>query len=197
MANIAFAGGAALEAKLREIAERAGAPKAVRVGFLEGATYPDGTPVALVAATNEFGGSVTVPAHDVTINRNINKDGSFANDGKFAKADKANFQTTHHVEEYTIEIPARPYFRSMVEKNKGAWSSDLGKIIVASNYDQDLSLGRMGKRIEDQLQESIREFNYPENAKSTVDKKGFNDPLVDSAHMLNSVASEIKPGDGS
>lgn len=28
---------------------------AVRVGFLEGATYPDGTSVALVAAVNEFG----------------------------------------------------------------------------------------------------------------------------------------------
>ncbi|HBM8406680.1 TPA: hypothetical protein ACHS7Y_001726 [Citrobacter freundii] len=27
----------------------------LKVGFLEGATYPDGTPVPMVAATNEFG----------------------------------------------------------------------------------------------------------------------------------------------
>ncbi len=196
MANLAFTGGAALEAKLREIAEKAGAPKAVRVGFLENATYPDGTPVALIAATNEYGGTATVPAHDVTISRNIKADGSFANDGKFVKADKSNFQTTHHVDEYTIDTPARPFFRDMIEKRKGEWAGDLGKIIVASNYDQDLSLGRMGKHISEQLQESIRDFKEPENAKSTIAKKGFDKPLIETSHMINSVASDIKPGDG-
>ena len=30
-------------------------PMQLKVGFLEGATYPDGTPVPMVAATNEFG----------------------------------------------------------------------------------------------------------------------------------------------
>lgn len=29
--------------------------KQVTVGFIDGATYPDGTPVAMVAATNEYG----------------------------------------------------------------------------------------------------------------------------------------------
>ncbi|EMN3922123.1 hypothetical protein REJ49_004985 [Citrobacter farmeri] len=29
--------------------------KQLKVGFIDGATYPDGTPVALVAATNEYG----------------------------------------------------------------------------------------------------------------------------------------------
>lgn len=29
--------------------------KQVKVGFIDGATYPDGTPVAMVAATNEYG----------------------------------------------------------------------------------------------------------------------------------------------
>ena len=46
----AFTGGAGLEQKLREIAEKVGKANSVRVGFLEGATYPDGTPVPLVAA---------------------------------------------------------------------------------------------------------------------------------------------------
>lgn len=37
--------------------------KMLRVGFLEGATYPDGTPVALVAAVQEFGSPVNhIPA---------------------------------------------------------------------------------------------------------------------------------------
>lgn len=50
-----FSGGSALEERLKEIADKLGEDKVLRVGFLEGATYPDGQPVAAVAARNEFG----------------------------------------------------------------------------------------------------------------------------------------------
>lgn len=50
-----FSGGAKLEAKLREIAEKAGRGGVLKVGFLAGATYPKGTPVATVAAWMEYG----------------------------------------------------------------------------------------------------------------------------------------------
>ncbi|KLP86842.1 hypothetical protein [Enterobacter asburiae] len=50
-----FSGGAALEAKLAELAEKLGDGKTLRVGFLEGATYPDGKSVPMVAAANEYG----------------------------------------------------------------------------------------------------------------------------------------------
>jgi hypothetical protein len=192
-----FSGGAALEAKLKEIAAKVGKPNTVRVGFLEDATYPDGTPVALIAATNEYGGTVTVPAHDVTINRSIKSDGTFNKNGQFVKADKANFSTTHHVESYEIDTPARPFFRDMIQKRKGEWAPDLGNIIKASDYDTAVALGRMGKHIEEQLQESIREFSSPGNAESTIAKKGFDKPLIESSHMLNSVDSEVQEGDDS
>lgn len=51
----ALSGGDALERHLAEIAERLGNGDVLRVGFLENASYPDGTPVALVAGANEFG----------------------------------------------------------------------------------------------------------------------------------------------
>jgi hypothetical protein len=199
----AFSGGAALEAKLREIAEKVGKANTVNVGFLEGATYPDGTPVALIAATNEYGGTVTVPEHDVTIHRKLDGKGNFAagkldeegnrvGASQFVKASRSNYDTTHHVDEYTVTIPARPYFRSMIQKNKGEWPADLGKIIKAANYDSTVALGRLGKHVAEQLQESIRDFSEPGNAKSTIAKKGFDKPLVDSDHMLNSVDSEVQ-----
>lgn len=50
-----FSGGAKLEAYLKQMAQKVSNPATLRVGFLEGATYPDGTPVALVAAAQEFG----------------------------------------------------------------------------------------------------------------------------------------------
>jgi hypothetical protein len=55
MADIKFTGGEALERKLLELATRLGRDDELRVGFLEGATYPDGTSVAMVAAINEYG----------------------------------------------------------------------------------------------------------------------------------------------
>lgn len=48
-------GGERLEAALNELARKVERAGTVRVGFLEGATYPDGTSVAMVAATQNFG----------------------------------------------------------------------------------------------------------------------------------------------
>lgn len=184
-------GGDKLEQRLREIAEKAGQANTVKIGFLENATYPNGMPVAQVAAINEYGGTATIPAHDVTINRKVKSDGEFAQNGRFVKAEKANFSTTHHVQEYTITVPPRPFFRSMIEEHKGEWGPALGKIIQGADYDATVALGRLGYMVGNQLQESIREFSDPPNAKSTVQKKGFDHPLVDSAHMLNSVDFEV------
>ena len=63
MAASSFSGGAALQAKLKEIAKRIEGKKALKVGFLEGATYPDeaGTPVAQVAFWLNYGHGKTPP----------------------------------------------------------------------------------------------------------------------------------------
>lgn len=50
-----FSGGDKLERYLAELARKIQNPGTLRVGFLEGATYPDGTPVPLVASVQEFG----------------------------------------------------------------------------------------------------------------------------------------------
>jgi hypothetical protein len=49
----------------------------------------------------------------------------------------------------------------------------------------------MGENVKGQLQKSIRDMKDPPNAKSTVAQKGFDDPLVKSGHMLNSVDWEL------
>nr|WP_321986146.1 hypothetical protein [uncultured Lichenicoccus sp.] len=48
-------GGDRLRDALRELSKRLGRSGTVQIGFLEGATYADGTPVATVAAIQEFG----------------------------------------------------------------------------------------------------------------------------------------------
>lgn len=59
--TIGFKGGDAMRAKLEELAARVSKADTVRVGFLEGATYPDGTSVPFVAAMNEYGHLGTPP----------------------------------------------------------------------------------------------------------------------------------------
>lgn len=51
----ALRGGAKLEGFLRSLGDKLRRPVTLRVGFLQGATYPDGTPVAMVAAIQNFG----------------------------------------------------------------------------------------------------------------------------------------------
>lgn len=53
--DIGIKGGGLLEKRLAQLAKQVTNPATLRVGFLENATYPDGTSVAEVAAIQNFG----------------------------------------------------------------------------------------------------------------------------------------------
>lgn len=48
-------GGEKLAAAMRDLAAKVSNPATLRVGFLEKATYPNGTPVAMIAAIQDMG----------------------------------------------------------------------------------------------------------------------------------------------
>lgn len=121
----------------------------VSVGFLRGATYPDGTPVALVAATNEFG----VAAHNQ---------------------------------------PPRPFFRLMVANDSPGWPAAIATNMKALDYDAKKTLDRMGQGIKGQIQDSIQALTSPPLAPSTVKRKGFDKPLVDTGHMASSIDYRVE-----
>lgn len=135
--------------KLRDIAKSMGGGS-VSIGFLEGATYPDGTPVAAVAFWNEFG-----------------------------------TQGGEH-------IPPRPFFRGMIAKEAPSWPGKMAKLAKATNYNGPQVLGLMGADIEGALKKSINDFTSPGLAESTIRRKGFSKPLIDTSHMINSTGYEVK-----
>jgi hypothetical protein len=145
----ALSGGDALQRKLKELAHDLKRGGVVRVGFLEGATYPDGTSVALVASVQEFGS----PAHN---------------------------------------IPPRPFFRNMIAGNSADWPKTLATLLAHNHNDVELSLNQMGVVVADQLRQSILDLKDPPNAPATIKKKGFDDPLIDSSHLLHSVDYEVE-----
>lgn len=147
MASIS--GGDKLKRRLREIAQAVGRGGTLSVGFLENARYPDGTPVAMVAAIQDFG------------------------------APRAN-------------IPPRPFFRNMVAAKQDEWPRAIADLIVANDYDIEKSLHIAGEAIAGQLRESIVNTNTPPLAPSTIARKGFAKPLIDTSHMINSIDHEVE-----
>lgn len=145
----ALKGGEKLEAKLREIAANVSRASTLKVGFLEGATYPDGTSVALVAATDEYG-----------------------------RPD--------------IGQPPRPFFRDMIAAKSPEWPDAVGNLLVANGYDGEKTLRVAGEAIKGQLQQSINDFNGVPLKQSTIDRKGFDKQLIDSAHMVNTADFTVK-----
>jgi len=146
----------------------------------------------MIAAKNEYGGTFTMPAHDVTIYRKIDSQGNFKKSGKFVKRKDSNFSTTHHVEAHEITTPPRPFFRQMIAKESKTWADKIGNCLLASHYDADNALNMVGEEIKGALQESIRNLIDPPLSKSTIAKKGFSKPLIHTAHMLDSVTFEIR-----
>jgi hypothetical protein len=184
MAAISIAGGAALEAKLNEIAKKLQQGGTLRVGFLENATYPDGTNVAEVAAVQEYGARINHPGGTRYM---IGADGM----ATFVKSDLVG--PTHGVTgQHVINVPARSFFRTMIAKKSPKWGEALGKVAVATDYDVSKTLGQMGEGIKGQLQASIKAVTSPPLKPATVKAKGFAKPLVDTGHMQNSVDYQVK-----
>lgn len=139
-------GGDKLEKAFTQLAARLSKPGTLRVGFLEKATYPDGKPVAMIAAIQNYGSG---------------------------------------------HIPPRPFFSNMVRSKSKDWPKALAPLLKANDYDATLALRLMGEGIKGQLQQSIRDTNTPPLAPSTIARKGFDKPLIDTGHMINSVDYEV------
>jgi len=87
----------------------------------------------------------------------------------------------------TNNIPARPYFRGMVNKRSGEWPGQMANLLKITNNDVDRTMKLMGELIVGELKESINEFNGVPLAPATIARKGSEKQLIDTAHMLNSV----------
>jgi hypothetical protein len=132
-----------LAAKLKGIAAKMSG--SVEVGFLEGATYPDGTPVAAVAYWNEFGNG---------------------------------------------SAPPRPFFRGMIASESPSWPAKVTALAKSGN-DAPKILALMGEDIDGALKQSINDLTAPPLAQSTIDRKGFDKPLIETSHMVNSTGYRV------
>jgi hypothetical protein len=87
--------------------------------------------------------------------------------------------------------PPRPYFRNMITKHSGEWGEQLSAFLEANDLDAQIALNKMGGVISNELKLSIHELVNPPLAPYTIAKKGFDKPLIDTAHMFQSVHHEV------
>lgn len=91
----------------------------------------------------------------------------------------------------TTKAPPRPFFRNMIAKESPKWGDQIGKILKATGGDSKKALALMGENIKGQLVKSIVDFTSPPLAAYTIEKKGFDKPLIDTGVMQRAVDYEV------
>lgn len=91
----------------------------------------------------------------------------------------------------TKRAPPRPFFRSTISQESKTWGDKLSKAIVYYKYDGEAALRAVGLAMKDDITASIQRWTTPPNAESTVRRKGFQKPLVDTGVMARSPDFEV------
>lgn len=84
------------------------------------------------------------------------------------------------------KVPPRPFMRTCVQNRRKLWRR-IVRDELAKNEDARVTLAILAQRMVVDLKDYIKIWTMPPNAPSTIAKKGFNDPLVDTGRMMNSV----------
>lgn len=94
-------------------------------------------------------------------------------------------------------IPARPFMRYTIEslrKGDKDYSNILRREFVRfldGKITKSKMISELGDYTKDQMKDNIVRWSTPPNSQSTIDRKGFNDPLVESGKMWQSVDSKL------
>lgn len=110
--------------------------------------------------------------------------------------------------ELGIGVPSRPFLRTWFDALKGMLTDDMRKAMQqallydnspAALRDIEWRLAILGKQYADGIRESIQtqDANLQGNAQATIDKKGFDHPLVETGMLLEAIGFDLKKNRGS
>lgn len=110
---------------------------------------------------------------------------------KDGKGDVSVAQVAYWNEYGTATIPARPFFRNTIAEKQDEWADNAASILQHTDGDVGRALALIGEGVKGDIVETIQNFSEPENAPSTVKKKGFNKPLIDTGDLWRAIQSEV------
>lgn len=187
-----------IEAQMRALRKLNG--RKVEAGWFESNLYQSsdgkmtGISVARVARIQETGGVITHPGGTKYIKDAIVGKGDNARfvGTRFVKKD---FQGDHEVTApHDIEIPARPFMRlaaAKFAKSRQKVQASIAKQLAAGKISPDQGMAQIGLAMEGCIGDSIKNGGWQPNAPSTIAKKGFDKPLIDSSQMFQTISSKV------
>jgi hypothetical protein len=173
---------------VKKTLEKVGPGATVKVGFMEGTMsgWNGPRPLAGKAETAKRANAQPrqVPAAQVAFWQEY---GTTSGTVSFAFEGGENTTEMNH-------IPPRPFFRTMIDQQSGTWGKLMAAALKLNNLDSKKALALMGLKIGEQLQQSINTFSGVPLAQSTIDRKGFDKPLIDSHNMIRAVEFVVDEG---
>jgi hypothetical protein len=95
---------------------------------------------------------------------------------------------------YQIRIPCRSFMRTTIHEKEQSWVDYCAKIL-REGMDVEQAMNLMGALIGGDVQLKIRAIaGAGGNAPSTIKKKGFDTPLIDTGNMWRSVSFKTEKG---
>lgn len=174
------AGGDKLARRLAELAKKVTKKATLRVGFLEGATYPDGTSVAMVAAIQEFGApKVGIPPRPFFRNMIAAKAESWG-DGVAAQLARNGYDA-----EVTLKLAGAGIKGQLQQSIKDIGAPPLSPVtlMLRKMRSQNPALEVTGATVG----EAARRVAAGESTSGVSTKA-----LIDSGHLWNSVDYEVE-----
>jgi len=93
-----------------------------------------------------------------------------------------------------IIIPARPFMRlayTRIKQKMPEVQKKIARRMIEGKIQPQQALSQIGLFMEGEIVASIKNGGWAPNAPSTVKRKGFDKPLIDTAQMWQSVASKV------
>ena len=165
-----------IKSKLQQLEKALSGDNVVQVGIPQDTSpYPDGTPVSLVAAVHEFGADIEV----------TDKMRKFF----FAIGYPLNRSTTH------INIPERSFMRSTMREEQKKYVKFMRKSILrilTNRVTPEQAAAQLGQLAADDVRDKIYAIDTPPNSSMTKERKGSDNPLVDTGRLARSVTFEVR-----
>jgi hypothetical protein len=100
-------------------------------------------------------------------------------------------RTGSKVGQYQIRIPQRSFMRTTIHEKEQSWSDHCADLIRSGKPINEI-MEAMGAKIASDIQEKIRAIaSAGGNKPSTILKKGFDSPLIDTGNMWRSVSYKV------
>ncbi len=115
--------------------------------------------------------------------------------GLFAKAGDDVLKKGIHNEFGTEKIPERSFLRSTFNKEYKKVAGRFNRIVEGINkkdYRVQSKLKLIGVEQVGAVQQMITDIKTPPNAPSTIKKKGFDNPLIETGEMRSKISSEVR-----